>query len=124
MLLDSVLNEFKIAKFKKIKLTQALTYPAKSNLIMIPYFVWTRSTEDYDKGKCGKVGYRDYGNYKYCTWTRSQTYVLVINRKSKEVIFFKYWGWQIETLFLPYEYRVTRSLRHCMNPLLRKLGHK
>ncbi len=121
-LLDSVLAKFMKSNVKHFPLGEGFVFPTKMNLILIPYYIWTRSTEDYDKGKCSQGGYRTYGGREDCTWTRSQTHLIMIDCKKKEIVYFKYIQWDIGTIFLPSEYRVTRNFRHCIKPLLRKLG--
>ena len=119
-ILDSMLLKFMNSKVKHVTVHQDLKLPSNFNLILIPYYIWTRSTEDYDQGKCSPGGGKNYG-FKWCTWTASDTHLIMINCKKQEVIFFKFNGWRIDTLYLPSEYRIARNFRHCTKPLLRKL---
>jgi hypothetical protein len=121
-LLDSILSAFTSRQYHEFKIAQNLDSETERNLIIIPNIIWTRSTEDYNKGKCGKVGYRDYANRNYCTWTRSQTLIVMIDKRRREVIYFKYYQWDREDISMPFERIVNRSFRKCFRPILRKLG--
>jgi hypothetical protein len=121
-LLDSILSKFMSRQYQEFKIAQNLDFSAGQNLIIIPHIVWTRSTEDYNEGDCGKVGYRDYVNSKYCTWTRSQTLLIMIDKRRREVIYFRYCQWDRVKLWLPFERIVNRSFRKCFRPILRKSG--
>ncbi len=94
------------------------------NFTLIPYLIWTRTTNDYVESNCGKVGYRDYIHERYCTWTSSQVYLFLVHNKTKEIVYFKESFWSKATIYTPYKQRITRSFEKCSGPLLRKLAMK
>ncbi len=126
-LLDSVLGKFMISEVKDFDIHQELKFQTERNLILIPYLIWTRSTSDYSDwgrkdGKCVKIGRNSFRGNNACLWTQSQTILLVINIKNKEIVYFKYSQWDTRPIFSPYEKRIMLNFKHCAQPLLRKLG--
>ncbi len=119
-LLDSVLKKFADKKYKKFIIDKKSETSSSSNLILIPYLIWTRTTEDFEKEKCGLNG-KIYALAKDCRWTDAKACLLLIDRKKGEVVYFKQNWWRMAGLYFPYEQRITRSLKECSQPLLRKL---
>jgi hypothetical protein len=122
-LVDSVVTQFKTGKHKKFKITQNLPFGSDKKLILIPYYTWTRSTEDYDHGNCQIGGYALYSGHMYCTWTGSEGGLLLINVETKEINYFRHYGWRMATIFYPEQRRVTRQIGYVTKPLVRKLRH-
>ncbi len=122
-IVDSVLGKFLTTEVEYFRISQELNFKTERNLILIPYLVWTRGTDDYHGDKCSYVGHNAFRGNSACLWTQSQTLLLMINRKSKEVVYFKYSQCNMGLIYSPYEVRVRLNFKHCAQPLLRKLGY-
>ncbi|MBS1506512.1 MAG: hypothetical protein JSS79_07700 [Bacteroidetes bacterium] len=119
---DSFINKLPRAQSNKLLLDWHLN--SKSNLALIPYFIWTRTTKEYDDGTCSHDAGRNYFSNQHCYWSRAQAYVFLIDRKNNEILYFKSNQWYFEDILLPFEKRVSLSLKRCMRPLLSKLGRQ
>jgi hypothetical protein len=120
-ILDSVLSSFLTKKQKNYKISQPLKFPSNASLILIPYLIWTRSTDDYNYGKCGIDG-KIYSTNSVCTWTRAQAHLILVERENREIIYFKYNQWDRGNMWMPFEPRIYRSFYQCSKKLLKKLG--
>jgi hypothetical protein len=123
VLLDSLLNEFTKGLYASCSINKNSHFPTKANLILIPYLIWTRTIPEFqsEKGNCGKAGYKDYFNHNTCTWTRSQAFLFLIDRRSNQILYYKENTWMRDFPDLPFEDRVTKSFKQCAQPLLRRL---
>ncbi len=119
-MVDSVLDKFLATKYAHFRVDQK-SVPREANLILISYLIWTRSTPEFESDQCGLDG-KIYMLQRYCTWTRAQAYLFLIDGKSREVVYFKYNQWDTGNIYLPFEKRVTRSFKRCSQALLRKIG--
>lgn len=122
-MMDSVVKRLINVEYKHFVFNKRFEILSQANLILIPYLVWTRTTPEFEKEKCiwGRGAARIYASNSICTWTRTQTYFFLINRSSGEIVYYKDYYWSMEDIWMPYEKRITRSLKHCARPLLKNL---
>lgn len=119
---DSLLDKFSKAQYLSCSVNSNLQFQTKASLILIPYLIWTRTTRDYDDGTCGHDSGRNYFSDQHCYWTKASAYLLLIDKKTKVVLYFKSSNWFFLDILLPFDKRVTKSFKRCSQPLLRKLG--
>lgn len=120
--IDSVIEKHKKTNRFDCEIELATLSNDHRRFILIPYLIWTRTTDEYHEGACGKAGYRDYINKSYCTWTSAEAYLFLVNRKTKKIVYYKKNFWSQQTIYMPFQSRIYRSFERCVKPLLRKVG--
>ena len=116
--LDSMIQKFTDEKLESYHFRGRFTLKGDANYVLIPYLIWTMTSKYYHKEECGYDGHI----ITKCSWTRAQTWFIMVNIKSNEVVYFNYHGWRRREVWQPFEARVRRSFSRCLMPLLRRLN--
>lgn len=118
---DHTLLKFLQRKYDHFPVREELEIPSKANLVLIPYLIWVRTTEEYDDGSCGHNAGHNYVLDQHCYWTKAYVHLFLVDRHSRELVYYSQTAWGYGQILMPYEERVDRLFGKCIRPMLRNL---
>lgn len=107
--LDSLLARFKKEKYKELGTGHPFPISATYDLVLVSYFVWTRTIDDFEKEKCGRDGYKIYVD-NVCTWTEADLYLFGFNHVGK-IVYYRRSIWVSAGVIMPYAERVDHAFK-------------